>query len=154
MTKNAQNSDEIEKAIMIVTNGNKIIVIGSGNSAAIANDAHHKFLRIGLDVHSYTDGHMQMIAVSSLKEGDVLLAISHSDSSRVIVEAMEVAKQKGATSISITSGGISPITKRADIKLYTYSHEVKYRLYAIFSRISMFAIIDTIYTGVALAKGN
>ncbi|MEW9124748.1 MAG: MurR/RpiR family transcriptional regulator [Thermotaleaceae bacterium] len=154
MTKNAQRTIDMEKAIRTVSEANKIIIIGSGNSAAIANDAQHKFLRIGLDVHAYTDTHMQMIAVSSLNERDVILAISHSGSSRDIVEAVEMAKHKGVTTISITSSGISPVTKKTDINLFTYSQETKYRMYALSSRIAMLAIIDTIYTGVALEKGE
>ena len=132
----------------------RIVVIGNGNSGAIALDAQHKLLRIGLNVSAYTDEHMQMIAVVSMTKDDVLIAISHSGSSRDVAEAMQVAKENGATVISITNNGISPVSKLADIRLYTYSQETKYRTYAISSRMAELTIIDTLYTGVSLRLGD
>ena len=126
----------------------------NGNSASIAADAQHKFLRLDLNAHAYTDDHMQMIAVSSMTDQDVLLAISYSGSSRNVVEAAHQAKEQGATVISLTNEGSSPVSKLADICLNTYSQETRYRTYAISSRMAELTIIDTIYTGVALRLGD
>ena len=142
------------KAVAGSIDARRIVVIGNGNSGAIALDAQHKFLRIGLNVSAYTDDHMQMIAVVSMTKDDVLIAISHSGSSRDVAEAMQVAKENGATVISITNNGISPVSKLADIRLYTYSQETKYRTYAISSRMAELTIIDTLYTGVSLRLGD
>ena len=56
--------------------------------------------------------------------------------------------------LAVTSNGISPVSKLADIRLYTYSQETLYRTYAIASRMAELTIIDTLYTGVALRLGN
>jgi len=154
MTRDGLDSSSIEKAMDAISSCSKLVIIGSGNSRAMAYDAEHKFMRIGVDVAAYSDSHLQMIAVTSLKEGDVLLAISHSGSSKDIVEAMEVAKLRGVLIISITSSGISPASKVANINLFTYSQETKYKLYALSSRIAILAIIDTLYLGLALKMGH
>ena len=154
MTRKALDGKAVAGSIDALCRGRRIVVIGNGNSGAIALDAQHKFLRIGLNVSAYTDDHMQMIAVVSMTKDDVLIAISHSGSSRDVAEAMQVAKENGATVISITNNGISPVSKLADIRLYTYSQETKYRTYAISSRMAELTIIDTLYTGVSLRLGD
>ena len=154
MTRKALDGKAVAGSIEALCRARRIVVIGNGNSGAIALDAQHKFLRIGLNVSAYTDDHMQMIAVVSMTKDDVLIAISHSGSSRDVAEAMQVAKENGATVISITNNGISPVSKLADIRLYTYSQETKYRTYAISSRMAELTIIDTLYTGVSLRLGD
>ncbi len=154
MTRKALDGKAVAGSIDALCRARRIVVIGNGNSGAIALDAQHKFLRIGLNVSAYTDDHMQMIAVVSMTKNDVLIAISHSGSSRDVAEAMQVAKENGATVISITNNGISPVSKLADIRLYTYSQETKYRTYAISSRMAELTIIDTLYTGVSLRLGD
>lgn len=154
MTRKALDGKAVAGSIDALCRARRIVIVGNGNSGAIALDAQHKFLRIGLDASAYTDDHMQMIAVVSMTKEDVLIAISHSGSSRDVAEAMQLAKEKGATVISITNNGISPVSKLADIRLYTYSQETKYRTYAISSRMAELTIIDTLYTGVSLRLGD
>ncbi len=154
MTRKALDGKAVAASIEALCRARRIVIVGNGNSGAIALDAQHKFLRIGLDASAYTDDHMQMIAVVSMTKDDVLIAISHSGSSRDVAEAMQVAKENGATVISITNNGISPVSKLADIRLYTYSQETKYRTYAISSRMAELTIIDTLYTGVSLRLGD
>ena len=154
MTQRALDSKAVERSIDALCKARRIVIIGNGNSGAIAMDAQHKFLRIGLDAQAYTDDHMQMIAVVSLTPEDVVLAISHSGSSRDVGDAARLARERGATVITITNNGISPVSKLADIRLYTYSQETKYRTYAISSRMAELTIIDTLYTGVSLRLGE
>ena len=154
MTQQATDITAVKRSVDALSSANRIVIIGNGNSGAIAMDAQHKFLRLGLDAHAYTDDHMQMIAVSCLGEKDVVLVISHSGSSRDAADAIRLASARGASTISITSNGISPVSKLADIRLYTYSQETLYRTYAIASRMAELTIIDTLYTGVALRLGN
>lgn len=154
MTQKSLNSLEVRNSIESILECRRLVVIGNGNSASIAMDAQHKFLRIGMNVQVFTDDHMQMIAMVSLTERDVLLAISHSGSSRNVGDAIKLAKEKKATVITITDSGQSPVSKMADIRLFTHSPETKYRTYAISSRMAELTIIDTLYTGVALRMGE
>lgn len=144
-TKESLNSDYLAKAAKKICDANKIVLFGLGNSAAIAIDASHKFLRAGLNAVAYTDNHMQVIAASHLGEGDVAIGISHSGSSKDIVEALKIAKEHRALTIAITNSGKSPILKQSDIVLSTSSEETQYNILALNSRIAQLAIIDTLY---------
>ena len=144
-TKKSITPEHILNAASQLSNAGKIVIFGLGNSAAIAIDASHKFMGAGLNATAYTDNHMQVIAASHLGKNDVALGISHSGSSKDIVEALKVAKENGAATISITSKGKSPILKQSDIVLYTDSEETQYNILALNSRIAQLAIIDALY---------
>jgi len=144
-TKKSLNPDAIEKAAQKLCNAKKIAVFGLGNSASVATDASHKFLRAGLNAVAYSDNHMQVIAASHLTADDVVIGISHSGSSKDIVEALKLAKERGVTTIAITNSGKSPILKQADIVLSTTADETQYNILALNSRIVQLAIIDSLY---------
>lgn len=145
MTKKNIDADALNTAADLILNAKKIVVFGLGNSGAIALDIQHKFLRIGYDIYAYTDNHMQAIAASQLKSNDIAIGISHSGSSHDIVEALKIAKNSGAKTISITNHGKSPIVKQSDCVLTTSSNETQYSILGLNSRIAQLAIVDALY---------
>ncbi len=140
----------LEKAANTIMKSKRIAVFGLGNSAAIALDAAHKFLRLGLDAVSCTDNHMQAIIASHLDRESVAIGISHSGSSKDIVEAMRLSKIGGATTICITNFGRSPLVDASDMALYTRSEETKHSILAMSSRIAQLTIFDAIYTYIVV----
>ncbi len=144
-TKKSLKKDSIELAAEKICGANKVIIFGLGNSASVATDASHKFLRAGINAVSYSDNHMQVIAASHLTSNDVVIGISHSGSSKDIVDALKTAKEHGASTIAITNTGKSPILKQSDIVLATSSDETQYNILALNSRIAQLAIIDSLY---------
>jgi len=153
-TKKVLNDHNMELAAKKILEADRIAIFGLGNSASIAIDAQHKFLRAGLNAAAYCDNHMQAIVASHLSKNDVVIGISHSGSSRDIVEAMKIAKEAGAATICITNFGKSPIIKQSDITLFTASEEIKYTIFGMYSRHAQLAIIDAIYIYVVLRKGE
>ena len=142
----------LEKAAEAIHNARKVLVIGLGASASVAQDASHKFLREGIECIFSADNHMQAILASHLSDKDVVLAISHSGKSRDIIETLEVAKSCGATTISLSNYGRSPIEKVSDIALHTASAETQFRQLALSARIAQLAVIDTLYLYIALRR--
>lgn len=145
LTKKSLSKDNLSLAAQKICAANKIVIFGLGNSASVAIDASHKFLRAGLNAVAYSDNHMQVIAASHLQKNDVAIAISHSGSSKDIVDALKIAHEHGATTIAITNTGKSPILKYSDIVLATKADETQYNILALNSRIVQLAIIDTLY---------
>ena len=153
-TKGTLTEEALTATAQALLNASNIIILGLGSSAPIAMDAMHKLQRAGLPATAYSDNHMQMIVTSHLHPGDVVLAISHSGSSTDIITALEQAKKKGATTVSITNKGRSPIAKYSDYLLPTNAEETKYTILAMSSRIAQLAIIDTLYTYIVLNGGE
>ena len=149
-TESVLDAEALDKAAKVISSAERIIVFGLGNSAAIAQDAAHKFLRIGLPAQACCDNHMQSIVASHLKRGSVAIGISHSGSSKDIVDALRLCKMCGATTVCITNYGVSPIVEVSDIALFTKSDETKHSILAMSSRIAQLAIFDSIYTYIVL----
>ena len=149
-TKSVLNPEEIEKAATVIKDARRIVIFGLGNSASIAVDAQHKFLRAGLDAIAYCDNHMQAIAASHLHKGDAAIGVSHSGASIDVVDALKISREAGATTICVTNFGSSPINEYSDIILNTRSEETKYSILAMSSRIAQLAIFDAIYTYIVM----
>lgn len=149
-TESVLDADDLDRVAKEIMNAERIVIFGLGNSAAIAQDAAHKFLRLGLAAQSCCDNHMQAIVASHLKRGSVAIGVSHSGSSKDIVDALRLCKICGATTVCITNYGNSPIVEASDIALFTRSDETKHSILAMSSRIAQLAIFDSIYTYIVL----
>ena len=145
-TESVLNEQDLEAAASAILGAERIVVFGLGNSASIATDAAHKFLRLGLNAQACCDNHMQAIIASHLNRKSLAIGISHSGQSRDIVEALELSKIGSATTMCITNYDTSPIVKISDIALFTKSEETKYSILALSSRIAQLAILDALYT--------
>lgn len=149
-TETVLDAEAMDLASHVISKAERIVIFGLGNSAAIAQDAAHKFLRLGLSAQACCDNHMQAIIASHLKRGNVAIGISHSGASKDIVEAMRLSHACGATTICVTNFGTSPLVEASDIALFTKSDETKHSILAMSSRIAQLAIFDSIYTHIVL----
>lgn len=150
LTHDSLQVDSLLKAVDCITSARRVVILGMGSSHSVAVDLQHKLLRLGIDAVAFTDSHMQTITASLLTKEDVVFAISHSGSSKDVVDNTKLAKSNGATTISLTSIGSSPLSKITDIQLYTASKETQYRIVALSSRIAQEVIIDALYTLIAI----
>jgi len=144
----------IIKAVDALSNANKIDFYGVAASGTVAYDAMLKFARINIPCTAYQDSHLQLTSAVNLKKGDVACGISYSGATKEIVEAIQVAKEAGATTISLTKYGQSPLVKTADINLFVSSEEAMFRSGAMASRIAQLTVIDILFILVARKKYN
>lgn len=151
-TQRILDKRQFELALQALAEARLIHIYGCGNSASVAADMQHKLMRLGLSATAYSDSHMQCIASTALREGDVCVAISHSGSSKDIVDAARLAKRRGATVICMTGIGRTPLSDLADVRLDAASKETEYHIVALSSRISQYTIIDSLYAALALMR--
>lgn len=153
-TETVLNADDLQEAADTIMHADRLLFFGLGNSAGVARDAAHKFIRLGYTAQACDDNHLQTIMASNLKKGDVVVGISHSGKSRDIIEAVSVAKNAGAKTICLTQYRSSPLTEVCDISLFTKSAETEYSILAMSSRIAQLTIFDAIYTYVVVKSGK
>ncbi len=142
--------EQLERAVSVLCKAKKIHIYGVGSSGVTALDAKYKFLRIGLPVDAFTDGHIQAMAASTLKKGDVAVGISVSGSTKDTVDSLTLAKETGATVICITHYARSPITRIADIVLLTSARESPLQGGALSSKIAQLHMLEILHTAIAL----
>lgn len=131
----------------------RIEFYGVGNSGIVAQDAQHKFFRLGVNAIAYSDGHMQVMSASMLRPGDCAVIISNSGRTRDLMDACDIAKKQGATTIAITASG-SPLAGSAHIHLSADHPEGFDKYSPMVSRLLHLLIIDILATTVALRIGQ
>ncbi len=135
----------------------RIEFYGVGNSGIVAQDAQHKFFRLGVNTIACSDGHVQLMSATMLKPGDCAVVISNSGRSRDLIDAAEIARKKGATVIIITASG-SPLAQIGQTQghvLLAVDHPEDYDRYSpMVSRLLHLIVIDILSTGVALQLGQ
>jgi len=155
--RNDASSFVIDQAVQALaqthSTGKRIEFYGVGNSGIVAQDAQHKFFRLGMNTIAYSDGHMQVMSASMLGQGDCVVVISNSGRTRDLMDACDIARKRGATTIVITSSG-SPLASAGQIHL-TADHPESYDRYSpMVSRLLHLLIIDILATTVALRIGE
>ncbi|HBR03664.1 MAG TPA: RpiR family transcriptional regulator [Ruminiclostridium sp.] len=150
---NLLDEKDLEAFTHSILQRQRIFFIGVGASGIIAADAHHKFLRLGINASFYGDSHLMSIACAHAAKDDFIVAVSHSGESREILDAVDLGRERGARIAAITSYPGSSLTKKADIVLLSSSRETKYRSDAMISRIIQLVIIDTLYVATVLKLG-
>ncbi len=155
--RNDASTHAIEKAVDAIqkahTENRRIEFHGAGNSGIVAQDAQHKFFRLGLNCIAYSDGHMQVMSASLLRPGDCLVVISNSGRTRDLMDATDIARKHGATTIVITGSG-SPLAASGHIHLSADHPEGYDRYSPMTSRLMHLMVIDILATCVALRIGG
>ena len=159
--RNAAASHAIEQAITLLAEagrqGRRIGFWGVGNSGIVAQDAQHKFFRLGVHASAVSDGHVQLMTATMLAPGDCVVIISNSGRSKDLLDAAEIARRKGATVIAITATGsaLALLAQSPGQVLLAADHPEDYDRYSpMVSRLLHLMIIDILTTGVALRMGS
>ncbi|WP_214816599.1 MurR/RpiR family transcriptional regulator [Exiguobacterium sp. s59] len=153
-TRQILEGASLEKAIELFLGARRIEFFGSGGSAVVALDAYHKFVRSGLQVSAILESHMQLMSASQLTTEDVAVVISHSGASKETLDIAKLLKEKGVPMVAITNYAKSPLSKIADVSLYTVSQETAFRSEALASRIAELSLIDALFTAVMMRRGE
>jgi len=143
-----------ERVAQVLGKARKIEFFSMGLSFPVAYTAYCKFQLIGLHASSQFDSHIQLIAATHLKVGDVAFGISCSGTTRETVQCLEVAKRNGVTTICLTNALNSPITTHSDLCLYATPSEIKYFQAPLASRVTQLALIDALFVSLALKHKN
>ena len=143
-TKKTLSPEAMSAAVRAIASSGRVVLIGLGASAQVAEDASNKLVRAGYNSVAYGDTHMQAIAVSHLRPGDTVIGISQSGASKDIVESMKVAKSHGARTIAITSRERSPIARLSEIVLLTDTEETRHSSLGLNSHLARLVIIDAL----------
>ena len=155
--RNEASTTALEKAAEILAEtyktGKRIEFYGAGNSGIVAQDAQHKFFRLGVHTIAYSDGHMQVMGASMLGPGDCVVVISNSGRTRDLMDACDIARKNGATTIVITTSG-SPLAAAGHVHLAANHPEGYERYSPMVSRLLHLMVIDILATCVALRIGG
>ncbi len=139
----------LSNIVDLMIHAKSIRIFGIGASGLVADDLYYKLLRIGYNVSYSHDFHISLTYASTLAAGDVAVFISNTGETNEILEALDIAKNKGAATLAITKYGKSSLAQGVEYVLYTSSPEIYKRSGAMSSRIAQLVITDILFTAIA-----
>lgn len=149
-TQDTLDMGDLESVAQMLMHAKNISILSGGTSIVSAQALYHKLLPLGLSVELYTDPYTQIEACNRASNSDAVFALSHSGRSKFIVDSAQIAKDNGAKIITLTNSGRSPLSKIANISLFTTICEAGNSPLSSASHIADFAIIDALCTYIAL----
>ncbi|MBX8977364.1 MurR/RpiR family transcriptional regulator [Enterococcus gallinarum] len=137
----------VERAINHLKKAEKIYLVGIGASSLTTYNLYHKLNRAGRQAIFNYDSHMMLEFLNYSTEQDILIAVSYSGLSKEALIACEIAKNREAKVIFITSNDGQRIQELSDEVLLVPNNEHLIRVGAISSIASSMAIADVLYLG-------
>jgi DNA-binding MurR/RpiR family transcriptional regulator len=138
-----------ERVVEAIATAGRVEVYGAGASGFVASDFQQKLHRIGRVAFYFPDVHSALTSAALLGRGDVAVGISHTGTTSDVVDVLDQARSRGATTVAVTNFPRSPVAERADHVLTTAARETTYRSGATASRLAQLTVIDCLFVGVA-----
>lgn len=138
-----------EQVVDAINSAGRVDIYGAGASGFVASDFQQKLHRIGRTAFYWPDVHTALTSAALLGKGDVAVGISHTGTTSDVVEVLQQARMRGATTVALTNFPRSPITDVCDFVLTTAARETTYRAGAMASRLAQLTVVDCLFVGVA-----
>lgn len=144
-TVSMMNSENLQDILKRINNAQNVLFAAVGNTVPVAMDGAYKLNQIGISAVSTPVWETQLAYSYNLSPDDVVIAISNSGESTGVINILEAAKQKKATTISITNSEKSTIAKISDYHITTATREKLFLDEYRFSRVSATMVIEVLY---------
>ena len=142
----AANTERIiGRTLELLDGARRIHLVGVGASSLVARDFSYKLMKLGRNVLHDSDSHIQMANAATLGPGDVLFALSYSGASIETLRIAELARKRGAMVIAVTGLHDNPLSRVADIRLYTIADEERARSSSITARDAQLTLTDLLF---------
>ncbi|QEH70470.1 MurR/RpiR family transcriptional regulator [Cellulosilyticum sp. WCF-2] len=100
---NMLDEKKVKRVSDLMNSHSRVCVCGMGSSGYSAREIQLRFMRLGMNIQAVTDSQMIQMSTAILDENCLLLAISLSGKTKEIIDALKMAKGKGASVVLITS---------------------------------------------------
>lgn len=144
---------DVLEAAEILAAAPRVATFGvGGSSATLAKEAQVRLFRYGISVEACYEPYIARMTAATLKPKDVFLAISATGRTPEAIDAVEIAKRYGASTIAITRPD-SALAQAAEIALTVDIGEYPDALTPSASRFAFLAILDVLAAGTGYSMG-
>ena len=136
---------QVLRAVELIESAQHVVCIGSGGSMIMATECAHLFSTVSGNFQAVPDSHLQMSAVATMNQGDVVMLFSYSGATTNGLQVMELAKARGTSTILVTRFHKSPAAKLADVVLRCGSNESPFQFGSVPARIAQLVVLDVLF---------
>ena len=136
---------QVLRAVELIESAQHVVCIGSGGSMIMATECAHLFSTVSGNFQAVPDSHLQMSAVATMNQGDVVMLFSYSGATTNGLQVLELAKARGIPTILVTRFHKSPAAKLADVVLRCGSNESPFQFGSVPARIAQLVVLDVLF---------
>lgn len=151
--KNAAAAMPFAAAVAAMRDARQLVFAGVGASGHVVQDARHKFFRLGIPCDTALDAQTVLQHAAIAQPDTVYVVASHTGRWPELVDAMQVARERGATVIAFTDPQ-SPLSKVASLVFGSDPAEDTSVFTPMTSRLVHLALLDALQVALALAMGS
>ena len=148
------NEKELKEILDILKKARTVQFVAVGNTIPIALDGCYKLNQIGIPAVANTIWETQIAYTYNLSKDDVVIAISNSGASKRLIDVIDIATEREATTIAITNSDNSPLAKMCKYHIRTSTREKLFLSEYYFSRISAMTVIEILYLFLTVGKDD
>lgn len=148
-TYNMLDFSKVETISKKIAAAKRVFIFGVGTSSVIAIDAAYRFSQLGVHAYAYTDILQMNLMAKNMEVDDVAFCISHSGTTKAVVNAMRFAKDRGATTIALSSFINGLLYQESDYAISVFADEENYPVEAVSARIAHMCIVDALMMSIA-----
>ncbi len=136
--------NKLMECVDLIKKCKQVHIVAVGNTSPLAQYMGFRLGRLGVKCTYNMVPEYFMNQVNLADADDIVVAICQSGSSKQVVQAMELAKEKGLKIIAITGHEYSPVSRLADYLLLSSPDEKSFNYYKSYSRLKEMAVIDAL----------
>jgi DNA-binding MurR/RpiR family transcriptional regulator len=129
-----------------------VFLVGFGSSAPVVQDTYQRFLRLQIPSSACADPHVLASIAANLSRDDLLFCVTYSGETRDIIEGLETAKKRKATTIALTSVPRSSAARLSDIVLISAVRRKPRAAETVASRVAQLVVLDVVSAIIALRR--
>jgi DNA-binding MurR/RpiR family transcriptional regulator len=139
------DASSLIEGVGAIVKARRVVFFGIGSSGVLAKEAALRFVHLDIQAEAYEDSYQMLVQSARLGDKDVAVGISHSGRSAVTVEAVALARKRGATTLGLCNYHGSPLHEACDLFFVTAFTETRVKATALSSLIAQLGLIDAMY---------
>lgn len=140
---------EMEKSAELLNQCKWVHIIAAGNTSSLASYMGFRLERLGIRSTFHTAPEYYMNQINLAEVNEVVVAISRSGSSKMVIDGIKLAKEKGLEVITITEYMSSEAAKFSDHVLLSNANENKFEYFRSHAQLCETAVIDALMTVIS-----
>jgi DNA-binding MurR/RpiR family transcriptional regulator len=138
------NREVLQQAVEALHQAKTIQIYGVAASAITGEYLHYRLLRLGKSAQLFGDMHRAAMNASTLKEGDLVIAISASGSTKDVMHVVKVAKKQNARVLMLSNTLRSPMGSLADMLLVAARPEGPFNAGALSGKVGAMLLVEVL----------
>lgn len=137
---------QILRAVELFERASRVTCMGSGGSSIMASECAHLFSTVTGKFCSVSDSHNQMSATATMDGNrDVIVLFSYSGATTSGIQVLELAREKGISTVLVTRYRKSPAASLADVVLRCGSNEGPFQFGSVPAKIAQLIVTDMLF---------